>query len=40
MKNKPNVFVPSVELAQGELGLSARFGLDEALLRTLQWYGV
>lgn len=38
LKSKPSVFVPSVELAQAELGLAAKFDLDEALLRSLQWY--
>jgi nucleoside-diphosphate-sugar epimerase len=38
LKSKPSVFVPSTELAQAELGLTLRFGLDEALLRSIQWY--
>jgi len=38
LKSKPSVFVPSTDLARSELGLASKFDLDEALLRTLQWY--
>lgn len=38
LKSKPSVFVPSTELAHSELGLTSKFDLDEALLRTIQWY--
>jgi dTDP-glucose 4,6-dehydratase len=38
LRSKPSVFVPSTDLAHAELGLSQRFELDEALLRTIQWY--
>ena len=38
LKAKPSIFVPSVELAQGDMGLRVQFDIDNALLRTIQWY--
>ncbi len=38
LKSKPSIFVPSVELAQSDMGLRMQFDIDAALLRTIQWY--
>lgn len=38
LHSKASSFVPSVQAAQKDLGLSLCFGLDEALSRTYQWY--
>jgi nucleoside-diphosphate-sugar epimerase len=38
LKSKPSVFVPSVELAQADMGLKMQFDIDAALSRTIQWY--
>jgi len=38
LKSKPSIFVPSVDLAQAEMGLRMQFDIDEALSRTIQWY--
>jgi len=38
LKSKPSIFVPSVELAQSDVGLRMQFDIDSALLRTIQWY--
>ncbi len=38
LKSKSSIFVPSVELAQAEMGLRMQFDIDAALSRTMQWY--
>lgn len=38
LHGKKSFFVPSVSRVQNDLGLSIRFGLDEALSRTIRWY--
>ncbi len=38
LKSKPSIFVPSVELAQADMGLRMQFDIDAALSRTIQWY--
>ncbi len=38
LKSKPSIFVPSVELAQAEMGLKMQFDIDDALSRTMQWH--
>ena len=38
LKSKPSIFVPSVELAQADMGLRMQFDIDAALLRTVQWF--
>lgn len=38
IKSKPSIFVPSVESTQTDLGLRMQFHIDEALLRTIQWF--
>lgn len=38
LKSKPSIFVPSVELAQTEMGLKIQFDIDTSLSRTIRWY--
>jgi nucleoside-diphosphate-sugar epimerase len=38
LKSKPSILVPTLELAQSDMGLRMQFDIDAALLRTIQWY--
>ncbi len=39
LRSKQSIFVPSVDLVQADMGLRMQFDIDEALSRTIQWYG-